>query len=113
MGRGRPRTVPRMEPRNVGGTLVKLGRRLVAGAVAGAVGTAAMDLVWYRRYRRAGGKDPFAPWEFAEAVMSWDDASAPGQVGRKALRAVMRREPPNEWARPVTNVVHWATGIGW
>ena len=45
--------------------------------------------------------------------MSWDDASAPGQVARKALRPVIGEEPPDEWARPATNLVHWATGIGW
>jgi hypothetical protein len=45
--------------------------------------------------------------------MSWDQASAPGQLGRKALRAVTGDEPPDEWARPTTNLVHWATGIGW
>jgi uncharacterized membrane protein YagU involved in acid resistance len=22
-------------------------------------------------------------------------------------------EPPDVWARPVTNIVHWATGVGW
>jgi hypothetical protein len=41
-----------------------IGRRAVRGAIAGAVGTAAMDLVWYRRYRGGGGgKDSFLRWE--------------------------------------------------
>jgi hypothetical protein len=92
---------------------MRFGRRLVAGAVAGAVGTAAMDLVWYRRYRRDGGKDRLIEWELASAVRSWEDASAPGRVGQKALRVALRREPPAAWARTTTNVVHWATGIGW
>jgi hypothetical protein len=89
------------------------GRHLVAGAVAGAVGTAAMDLVLYRRYRRGGGKDSLWRWEFAGDVMSWDDASAPGQMGQKLERLVTHQDPPDAWARTTTNVVHWATGIGW
>ena len=88
-------------------------RNAAAGAVAGAIGTAAMDLVWYRRYRRAGGTDPAWRWESAEAVTGWEQASAPGQVGRKLERLVTHREPPDRWARPTTNLVHWATGIGW
>ena len=92
---------------------MSLGRRLVAGAVAGVVGTAAMDLLWYRRYRRDGGKDRLLDWEFAANVESWEDASAPGRVGQKALRVALRREPPDAWARSTTNLVHWATGIAW
>src|SRR5882757_8527004 len=97
---------------------MKLIRNLAAGAtagaIAGAVGTAAMDLELYRRYRREGGKDSFWRWESAAGVMSWDQASAPGQVGRKALRTLTRGvDPPEGWARPTTNLVHWATGISW
>jgi hypothetical protein len=92
---------------------MKLVRNLVAGAVAGAAGTAALDLVLYRRYRREGGKDSWRRWEFAEGVSTWDQASAPGQLGQKALRIVTREQPPDKWARATTNVLHWATGIGW
>jgi hypothetical protein len=88
-------------------------RRLAAGVVAGTVGTAAMDLLLYRRHRRDGGKDSAWHWESAQGVMSWDEASAPGQVGGKVVRLVTRRPPPDEWARSTTNVVHWATGMGW
>ena len=88
-------------------------RNVVVGAVAGAVGTSAMDLVLYSRYRDDGGKERLGRWEFAGDVMSWDEASAPGQLGRKLLRQVSGDEPPDEWARPATNVVHWATGVGW
>ncbi len=90
-----------------------VGRNLVRGAVAGAVGTAAMDLLLYLRQRRAGGKDPLLEWEFAAGTMSWDDASAPGQLGQKIERAVTRQTPPDNWARTTTNLMHWATGIGW
>lgn len=85
----------------------------VRGAVAGAVGTAAMDLLLYSRYRRGDGKDSLYEWEFASGVMDWTQASAPGQLGQKLERLVIRRPPPDRWARPTTNIVHWATGIGW
>ena len=91
----------------------RIGRHIVFGAVAGAVGTLAMDLVWYRRYQRDGGTDSLWSWESAEGVATWDAASAPGQLGRKVERLVTREEPPDEWARPTTNLVHWATGVGW
>ena len=87
--------------------------RAVRGAIAGAVGLTAMDVLLYSRYRRGGGKDPFLRWEFAGAVLGWSDASAPGQLGQKVERIVTRRQPPERWARTTTNVVHWATGIGW
>jgi hypothetical protein len=88
-------------------------RQLAVGAVAAAVGTAAMDLVQYRRYRREGGKESLGRWEFAAGVTSWDEASAPGQVGQKVERFVPGRPPPDRWAQITTNLVHWATGMGW
>ena len=91
----------------------RIARNAVFGALAGAAGTLAMDLFLYRRYRHEGGTDPVWPWESAEGVTSWDEASAPGQVGRKVERLVTRQEPPESWARATTNVVHWATGVGW
>lgn len=88
-------------------------RDLGAGVLAGVAGTAAMDLLWYRRYRAQGGKQRFREWEFADDVTGWESASAPGKVGLKLLRLVTRRTPPERWARPTTNAVHWATGTGW
>jgi hypothetical protein len=72
-----------------------------------------MDLRQYRRYRREGGKESLWRWELAAGVTNWDEASAPGQVGRKLERFVTGRPPPDRWARTTTNIVHWATGIGW
>lgn len=92
---------------------MNLVRNTVAGVVAGAVGTVAMDLVWYRRYRRDGGKDSYWRWESASGVLGWDQASAPGQLGRKVLHAVTGKAPADEWARATTHVVHWTTGVGW
>ena len=91
----------------------RLGQRVIVGAVAGAVGTAAMDLLLYRRYRRSEGSDPLWQWESAAGVTSWDQASAPGEMGRKLQRLATRREPADRWAWATTNIVHWATGIGW
>ena len=88
-------------------------RSLAAGAVAGAAGTVAMDYLLYRRYRSGGGKDSFWTWESAAGVVSWQEASAPGQLGQKVEHALTGRPPPDDWARTTTNVVHWATGIGW
>ena len=90
-----------------------VARRLAFGALAGVAGTVAMDALWYLRYRRDGGTDRAWRWETAEAVTTWEQASAPGQLGRKALRIVLRRPPPDTWARSTTNVLHWATGAGW
>jgi hypothetical protein len=88
-------------------------RSLALGATAGAVGTAAMDLLWFARYRRGGGRKGLFAWEIAEDVRKWDDASAPGQVGRKVVHAVTGRDLPDRWARPMTNLVHWGTGVAW
>ena len=90
-----------------------LGRRVVVGAVSGAVGTAAMDLLVYLRYRRDGGKDSLWRWESAGGVMSWNEASAPGRLGEKVARRVTGEPVPDDWARTMTNAVHWATGAGW
>jgi hypothetical protein len=92
---------------------MSLTRYLALGALAGVAGTAAMDFVLYRRYRRGGGEDSLFQWEFAGDVMNWEQASAPGQVGQKLERLVTGQQPPDEWARPTTNLMHWATGIGW
>ena len=88
-------------------------RNVLLGALSGAAGTVAMDLLLYARYRRSGGSESVGKWEFSEGVTSWDQAPAPGQLGRKLEKLVARRPPPDSWARPTTNLVHWATGAGW
>ena len=90
---------------------MKLVKSVGAGMLAGAIGTAAMDLVLYARYRRDGGTAGLWRWEFARDVTSWETASAPGQVGRKAMHLVTGHEPPDALARTTTNAVHWATGV--
>jgi hypothetical protein len=88
-------------------------RRLCLGALAGAVGTAAMDLVWFARYRRGDGKQGLVAWETAEGLDKWEDASAPGKLGRRVAEALTHRELPDRYARPTTNLVHWTTGLAW
>jgi hypothetical protein len=88
-------------------------RSALSGAAAGAVGTAAMDLVLFTRYRRGGGTQKVLAWETAEGVDTWEKASGPGRVGQLMLRFLSGREPPDRWARPTTDLVHWMTGIGW
>jgi hypothetical protein len=86
---------------------------VVRGLAAGAVGTVALDLVWFTRYKRAGGEQRFWAWETGADVKTWDDVSAPGQVGRRLAEAFLQRELPDEWARATNNVVHWSYGMGW
>ena len=80
--------------------------------IAGAVGTVAMDVLWYQRYRRSGGGDSFVGWEFGAPATTFSEAGTPAQVGR-ALALRFDVELPESAARLTNNVVHWATGIGW
>jgi hypothetical protein len=80
--------------------------------LAGAVGTLAMDALWYQRYRRAGGTDSFIGWEFGGPASTFSEAGTPAQVGA-ALAQKLDIELPESAARLTNNVVHWATGIGW
>lgn len=88
-------------------------RRVVAGALAGAVGTLAMDLVWYARARRGGSEAGFAEWEIVRDLSSWDDAPAPGQMGRKVIAAATGVDPPVEQAAAISNAMHWVYGTSW
>jgi hypothetical protein len=87
--------------------------RLAKGALAGVAGTLAMDLVWFRRSRKAGSQDSFPEWEIVRDLDSWDDAPAPGQVGRKIVAAVTRSDPPASQAAAISNVMHWIYGTSW
>ena len=80
--------------------------------IAGAVGTLAMDALWYQRYRRAGGSDSFIGWEFGGPAATFSEAGAPAQIGQ-ALASRFDIQLPESSARLTNNVVHWATGVGW
>ena len=83
---------------------------IVRGALAGAAGTAAMDLLLFSRYRRGGGEDSFRDWEFSGEVTSWDQAPAPAQVGRRLVEGLFQRPLPAHRAALVNNVTHWGYG---
>lgn len=85
---------------------------LVKGALAGAIGTLAMDAVWFRRYRDGGGDQGFTDWEFATDTTSFEDAGAPGKVGQ-LVAGKAGVDLPDEAAGLTTNVVHWLTGVGY
>jgi hypothetical protein len=85
----------------------------IRGAAAGVLGTAAMDVLWYYRYRRAGGESPFDDWETSAGLHDWEDAPAPARFGRLLVQLLLHRDLPARNARAVNNLVHWSTGAGW
>jgi hypothetical protein len=87
-------------------------RSVVSGAVAGALGSLAMDALQYRRYRTGGGDQRFGQWESSSTITSFQDAPAPAEVGRR-LAERLGHPLPDRWAASTNNVVHWATGISW
>jgi hypothetical protein len=91
-------------------TLTPLGA-IARGLAAGAVGTAAMDLVWFSRYKRGGGEASFLAWEFSADISSWDEAPAPAQVGKRLFEGGLQRELPVEKAPLVNNITHWGYGM--
>jgi hypothetical protein len=54
---------------------------LIRGIVSGAIGTAAMDMFLFSRYRRGGGERGLVEWESSAGMTSWEDAPAPAHVG--------------------------------
>jgi hypothetical protein len=82
------------------------------GVLAGIVGTAAMDVVWYGRYRAGGGAAPFAEWEFRSEIEGFDHAPAPAKVGQ-IVASKVHIDLPDSSAGLTNNVVHWSTGVTW
>src|SRR5260370_36077534 len=85
---------------------------ILRGLFAGAVGTVAMDLVWYLRYRRGGGKEKFLDWELSTDLTSWDNAPAPALMGKRVVEGFAGHALPPERPRFVTNALPWAYGLG-
>ncbi|MGI8807787.1 MAG: hypothetical protein ACR2KK_08100 [Acidimicrobiales bacterium] len=83
------------------------------GMLAGAAGTAAMDLVVYRRYRRDGGARSLLAWEFSAGLHDWDGAPAPAHVGKRVVEGLFQVTVDPQWARTTNNVMHWAYGLAW
>jgi hypothetical protein len=72
------------------------------GALAGAVRTAAMGLIWFARYRRGGGTSTFIDWEFDRGLQDWEAAPAPAQMGRRLDEGFLQRELKPDLAAPMT-----------
>ena len=85
---------------------------LLRGVVAGAVGVAAFDSVNLWHYRRGGGKRGTRDWELSRGL-TWADAPAPAQVGRRAVEGVFKVELSDSRAAVTNNVVHWGYGMAW
>lgn len=98
------------EGNNVMRCMTPLGA-IIQGAIAGAVGTTAMDLALYARHR-ASGSDRFLSWEFG-GKSDWKSVSAPAQVGRRLYEGLLQRPLADRWARLTNNLAHWGYGIGW
>jgi hypothetical protein len=81
------------------------------GLAAGALGTVAMDVSLFARYRRGGGDGRFAPWEFSSGLADWEHAPAPAQVGKRLVEGLFERKLPPQRAALVNNVTHWAYGM--
>jgi hypothetical protein len=91
-------------------TMTPIGA-IVRGVIAGAVGTAAMDALLFKRYRRGGGDQAVGEWEFSEGLSSWEDAPAPAKVGKRLVEGLFRIEIPPSRVPLVNNVTHWAFGM--
>jgi hypothetical protein len=84
---------------------------VVRGLAAGAVGTLALDLVGFVRYKRGEGKSGFWKWESSSDLLSWDEAPAPAQVGKRLFEGLFREQLPDHRARLVNNITHWGYGL--
>ncbi|MGO9488689.1 MAG: DUF1440 domain-containing protein [Solirubrobacteraceae bacterium] len=92
------------------GSLTPLGAA-ARGLVAGAIGTAAMDLFLFSRYKRERGEERFLAWEFSAGMRSWEQAPAPAQIGKRVVEGVFDHELPAASVPLVNNVTHWGYGI--
>lgn len=106
-----------LHTRNAGKTPRSMARpspigALLRGVVAGAVGTAAFDSVNLVHYRCGGGRARVRDWELSRGL-TWADAPAPAQIGRRTVEGVFKVELPDSRAPLVNNLVHWGYGMAW
>jgi hypothetical protein len=92
---------------------IRVIRTLVHGAIAGVLGTVAMDALWYRRYRSGGGDDGVLAWEFGANPSTWEEAPAPARAGRVLAATVLGYDVPIERAGRLANLMHWGYGPAW
>jgi hypothetical protein len=98
--------------RSQGTPVTPLGA-IVRGAVAGAVGTVALDAYNYAQYRAGGGTDDPLAWETSVGLDSWEQAPAPAHVGKRLYEGLFQKELAPRSARLVNNVMHWGYGLFW
>src|ERR1700748_848599 len=82
---------------------------VAAALLAGAVGTVCLDAVQDLKYRRAGGTDSPAAWEFAP-VENWETAPDPGQVAKRVIEGFTQRKLPDRSAWLISTIAHWGYG---
>jgi hypothetical protein len=82
---------------------------VVAGLLAGGVGTVCLDTLQYLKYRRAGGTESPLAWEFAP-IDSWETAPVPGQVAKRLIEGFTQRKLPERSAWPISTAMHWTYG---
>lgn len=85
---------------------------LTRGAVAGAVGTAVMDMALFAKHRAQGGRDRLIDFEF-RGPSDWDSVPAPALMGKRMYEGILRRPLDARWARATNNLMHWGYGISW
>jgi len=85
---------------------------LLRGLAAGTVSVAGFDVVNLIHYRRGGGDAGLLDWELSRGL-TWANAPAPAQVGRRAVNGIFKIELAEHRAPLVNNLVHWSYGIGW
>jgi hypothetical protein len=85
---------------------------VVRGLVAATAGTAVMDLQQYIGYRMGAGTTGFLQWEFG-GIENWQQASTPGQVGKRIVEAWTEKPLAPRWADLTNSIVHWSFGIQW
>ena len=71
-----------------------------------------MDLQQYVGYRLGGGKTGLLEWEFG-GIENWEEASAPGKVGKRLIEAWTGKPLAPRWAGLTNNIMHWGFGIQW
>lgn len=84
---------------------------IARGLIAGAIGTAAMDLLLFWRYKHENGEDSFLAWEFSSGLSSWEQAPAPAQIGKRLVEGIFQVELPADRATLVNNLTHWGYGM--
>lgn len=83
------------------------------GMLAGAAGTLAMDIFKYLRHRQTGGESSAIDYEFMPGLRAWDQAPAPGQIGKRLYEGLLQRPLPERYAPLSSDLVHWGYGMAW